>query len=63
MSTFEPISKKRLSAHGCVAPLKRDFTSIFMNIKEFIGSAQNAHILSCMLRFFAEPRLLSTLIY
>jgi hypothetical protein len=21
------------------------------------GSAQNAHILSCMLRFFAEPRL------
>jgi hypothetical protein len=29
-----------LSAQGGVAPLKRDFTSIFMNIKEFIGLAQ-----------------------
>jgi hypothetical protein len=28
---------------------ERDFTSVFMNIKEFIGSAQNAHILPCML--------------
>jgi hypothetical protein len=33
----------RLNVQGRVAPPKRDFTSIFMNIKEFIGSAQNAH--------------------
>jgi hypothetical protein len=35
----------RLSDHGSVAPPQRDFTSIFMNIKEFSGSAQNAHML------------------
>jgi hypothetical protein len=35
----------RLSAHGCVAPPKRDFTSVFMDCKVFIGSAQNAHII------------------
>ena len=28
---------------------KRDFTSVFMNIKAFIEPAQNAHILTCML--------------
>jgi hypothetical protein len=45
LSFLEPISKKRLSAHGCVAPPKRNFTSIIMNIKEFVGSAQNAHMI------------------
>ena len=34
---------------------KRDFTSVFMNIKAFIGSAQNAHILTCMLRCDGRP--------
>jgi hypothetical protein len=54
----------RLSAQGGVTPPKRDFTSIFLNIKEFIGLVQNAHILACMLRFFTNPRLalLNTLI-
>ena len=44
---------------------KRDFTSVFMNIKEFIESAQNAHILPCMLGNtpFEPPRaLMHTLI-
>jgi hypothetical protein len=35
----------RLKAHGGIAALKRDFTSIFMNIKDFIESAQNAHMI------------------
>ena len=47
----------RLSAHGSVAPRKRDYTSIFMKINACIKPAQNAHILACMLRFFAVPRL------
>jgi hypothetical protein len=44
---------------------KRDFTSVFMNIKEFIGSAQNAHIRSCMLgttTFEPNRALMHTLI-
>jgi hypothetical protein len=36
---------------------RRDFTSIFMNIKAFIKPIQNARILSCMLRFFVGSRL------
>jgi hypothetical protein len=47
---LEPILKMRLSAQGGVAPPKRDFTSIFMNIKEFIGPTQNAHILAVYAR-------------
>jgi hypothetical protein len=47
----------RLSAHGGVAPRKRDYTSIFMKINACIKPAQNAHILACMLRFFAVSRL------
>jgi hypothetical protein len=31
----------RLSVHGGVASLKRDLTSIFMNIKEFVKPIQN----------------------
>jgi len=30
---------------------RRDFTSVCMNIKVFIKPIQNAHILTCMLRF------------
>ena len=41
---LEVISKMRLRAHAELPRHnKRDFTSVFMNIKEFIESAQNAH--------------------
>jgi hypothetical protein len=33
----------RQKARGGVSPPKRDFTSIFLNIRAFIGLAQNAH--------------------
>jgi hypothetical protein len=46
---LEPISKKRLSAHGCVAAR--------------LPAIGGTHILTCMLRFFAEPRLLNSLIF
>ena len=46
-----------LTLNGCVAPPKRDFTSIFMNIKEFIGSAQNAHVLRVRSAFKPNRRL------
>jgi uroporphyrinogen-III decarboxylase len=40
----------------------RDFTSIFVNIKAFVGSDQNAHILSCMIGYttFSCPHKLLT---
>jgi len=40
-----------------VAPLKRDLTFLFMEIKGFVNPAQNTHIRSCMLRFCAGLRL------
>jgi hypothetical protein len=36
---------------------RRDFTSVLMNIKVFIKPIQNAHILTCMLRFRIGLRL------
>jgi hypothetical protein len=36
---------------------RRDLTSNFMNIKGFVKPIQNAHILTCMLRFRIDLRL------
>jgi hypothetical protein len=38
---LEPISKMRLRTHGGVAPPKRHFTSIFMNIKDYTKILRN----------------------
>ncbi len=46
----------RLSAHGGVA-LHSWIQHRFYNIKVHRGLAQNAHILTCMLRVWATPRL------
>jgi hypothetical protein len=54
---LEPISKMRLSVHGGVTPMNRDYTSIFMKIKECIKPIQNARILACMLHFRIGLRL------
>jgi hypothetical protein len=35
----------------------RDLTSLFMNIKGFVKPIQNAHILTCMLRYQFTGRL------
>jgi hypothetical protein len=59
LSSHEPNSKRRLSVHGGVAPPKRDLTSIFMNIKEFVKPIKDTLIEV----IFAESHRLSTLMY
>jgi hypothetical protein len=47
-----------LTPNDCVTPINRDYTSVFMKIKECIKTIQNARILTCILRFesvFALP--------
>jgi hypothetical protein len=59
------ILKMHLTPNGCVSPINRDHTSIFMNIKVCVKPIRNARILSCMLRFRIGFRLalLNTILF